>query len=410
MRSSHGIPREEDVTIQAPKSFAHLDVKATAEALIPDFQKLAARAEELRRVPDESVDLLKSSGLLQILQPAACGGRQLTMRAHVDAMATVARGCNASAWVLGVYHAHSWMLGHMSPQAQQDVYGANPDQAVAAVIGPRGKAVRKSDGTYVLSGFWPFGSGNAASEWLLLGCEVFDEAGDKLDDGDLLVPVADVVVLDDWHVAGLQGTGSSSIKCADVVVPAHRFLSLSALLENQTAPYADPDAPTLYKSQAGPVLGLCIASSATGVARGALDEFLKVVPGKKVMYTNHVSHEWGPLQKALGEAAAMIHAAELIIYRVADDIDDYAARGEKMPMSLRGRIRMDIAMAPRLCRDAVEKLYTIGGAAGLSLKSPIQRAARNLQAANMHGFLLYDSGAEIYGRILLGVDSGTVVI
>ena len=398
------------MTIQAPKSFAHLDVKATAEALIPDFQKLAARAEELRRVPDESVDLLKSSGLLQILQPAACGGRQLTMRAHVDAMATVARGCNASAWVLGVYHAHSWMLGHMSPQAQQDVYGANPDQAVAAVIGPRGKAVRKSDGTYVLSGFWPFGSGNAASEWLLLGCEVFDEAGDKLDDGDLLVPVADVVVLDDWHVAGLQGTGSSSIKCADVVVPAHRFLSLSALLENQTAPYADPDAPTLYKSQAGPVLGLCIASSATGVARGALDEFLKVVPGKKVMYTNHVSHEWGPLQKALGEAAAMIHAAELIIYRVADDIDDYAARGEKMPMSLRGRIRMDIAMAPRLCRDAVEKLYTIGGAAGLSLKSPIQRAARNLQAANMHGFLLYDSGAEIYGRILLGVDSGTVVI
>ena len=398
------------MTIQAPKSFAHLDVKATAEALIPDFQKLAARAEELRRVPDESVDLLKSSGLLQILQPAACGGRQLTMRAHVDAMATVARGCNASAWVLGVYHAHSRMLGHMSPQAQQDVYGANPDQAVAAVIGPRGKAVRKSDGTYVLSGFWPFGSGNAASEWLLLGCEVFDEAGDKLDDGDLLVPVADVVVLDDWHVAGLQGTGSSSIKCADVVVPAHRFLSLSALLENQTAPYADPDAPTLYKSQAGPVLGLCIASSATGVARGALDEFLKVVPGKKVMYTNHVSHEWGPLQKALGEAAAMIHAAELIIYRVADDIDDYAARGEKMPMSLRGRIRMDIAMAPRLCRDAVEKLYTIGGAAGLSLKSPIQRAARNLQAANMHGFLLYDSGAEIYGRILLGVDSGTVVI
>ena len=291
------------MTIQAPKSFAHLDVKATAEALIPDFQKLAARAEELRRVPDESVDLLKSSGLLQILQPAACGGRQLTMRAHVDAMATVARGCNASAWVLGVYHAHSWMLGHMSPQAQQDVYGANPDQAVAAVIGPRGKAVRKSDGTYVLSGFWPFGSGNAASEWLLLGCEVFDEAGDKLDDGDLLVPVADVVVLDDWHVAGLQGTGSSSIKCADVVVPAHRFLSLSALLENQTAPYADPDAPTLYKSQAGPVLGLCIASSATGVARGALDEFLKVVPGKKVMYTNHVSHEWGPLQKAHGEAA-----------------------------------------------------------------------------------------------------------
>jgi len=128
------------------------------------------------------------------------------------------------------------------------------------------------------------------------------------------------------------------------------------------------------------------------------------------MYTAHVSHEWIPVQKALGEAAGMINAAELVLYRVADDIDHYAALGERMPMDVRGRIRMDIALVPRLCRDAVEKLYTIGGAAGLTLKSPIQRAARNLQAINMHGFLLYDSGAETYGRILLGLDPGTPVV
>lgn len=386
------------------------NVKATAEALIPELKRHAARAEEMRRVPEESIDMLKSSGLLGVLQPKSHGGRELNMRAHVDAMIGVARGCNATAWVLGVYHAHSWMMGHMSQQALEDVYGEDPNAPVAAVIGPRGKATRHSDGSYTLSGFWPFGSGNAAASWLLLGTQVFDEKGEKIDEGDLLVPVADVQVLDDWHVAGLQGTGSSSIKAADVKVPAHRFLSLPLLIENQTAAYSDVNGSPLYKSQAGPVLGLCIASSAPGVARGALEEFLKVVPGKMVMYTNHISHEWGPLQKTLGEAAGLIHAAELVLYRAADDIDDYAARGEKMPMELRGRIRMDIAMVVRLCRDAVEMLYTIGGAAGLSLKSSIQRAARNLQAANMHGFLLFDSGAEIYGRIQLGVDPGSVVL
>jgi 3-hydroxy-9,10-secoandrosta-1,3,5(10)-triene-9,17-dione monooxygenase len=146
------------------------------------------------------------------------------------------------------------------------------------------------------------------------------------------------------------------------------------------------------------------------VARGALEEFLKVVPGKRVMYTAHVSHQWLPLQRALGEAAARVHAAELVLYRIADDIDDYARRGEKMPMALRARIRMDIAFVPRLCRDAIGELLTIGGAAGLSLRSPIQRAARNLQAICMHGFLLYDSGAEIYGKVLLGLDPETPVI
>ena len=386
------------------------NVRQVAESILPELRDRAALAEEMRRVPPENIDLLKQTGLLQTIQPATCGGDQLSMRAHVDVISTIAKGCNATAWVLGVYQAHSWMFGHMSEQAQKDVFGNGGDQAVAAVIGPRGKAVRRSDGTYLLSGFWPFASGNAASEWMLLGSEIFDEKGEKLDDGDLLVSKADLEVLDDWHVAGLQGTGSSSVKCTNLVVPAHRFLSLSALLENQTTPYTDPDAPTIFKSQAGPVLGLCIASGATGVARAALEEFIRVVPNKPVMYTAHITHQWTPLQRALGEAASKIHAAELILYKIADDIDDYARRGEKMPMEMRGRIRMDIALVPRLCRDAILELFTMGGASGLSLKSTIQRAVRNLQANCMHGFLLYDSGAEIYGRILLGLDPGTPVV
>jgi 3-hydroxy-9,10-secoandrosta-1,3,5(10)-triene-9,17-dione monooxygenase len=399
------------VTYMAPAArMFEADAITIATSLVPELRKRAHLAEELRMVPKENIDLLKKSGLLQTLQPAACGGQELSIRAHVDVLSTIARGCGATAWVLGVCQAHSWMFGHMSRQAQLDVYGESGDELVSAVIGPRGKAILAKDGTYTLSGFWPFASGNAHAKWLLLGSEIFDEQGNKLDDGDLLVPKSDVEVLDDWFVSGLQGTGSSSLKCKDLKVPAHRFLSLSALLENHTTPYTDPDAPALFKSQAGPVLGICIASGATGIARTALEEFLKVVPGKKVMYTAHISHEWQPLQRTLGEAACKIHMAELMLYRLAYDIDDHARRGEKMSMELRGRIRMDIAMIPRLCRDAVNDLMTIGGAAGLSLKSPIQLAARNLQATCMHGFLLYDAGAEIYGKVLLGQDPGTPVI
>lgn len=398
------------MTVHVTPRMAAADAKRIAESIVPELQKHAARAEELRMVPKESMDLVIQHGLLQTVQPASCGGHELNFRAHVDVLSTLARGCAATAWVTGVMQAHSWMFGHMSPLAQKDVYGETGNEAVAAVIAPRGKAIKRADGSFSLSGFWPFASGNGHSKWLLLGTEVFNEKGEMLDVGDLLVKRADLDIIDDWHVAGLQGTGSNSVKCKDLEVPAHRFVSLSAMLENQTTPYTDPDAPALFKSQAGPVLGICIASGATGVARGALEEFLKVVPGKKVVYTAHISHEWQPLQKILGEAACKIEAAELMLYRMADDIDDYARRGEKMPMALRGRIRADIAMIPRLCRDAVTDLLTIGGAAGLSLKSPIQRAARNLQATCMHGFLLYDAGMEIYGKVLLGQDPGTPLI
>ena len=386
------------------------DAKRIAQSIIPELRKRALLAEEMRRVPDESMKLIIDNGLLTTIQPASCGGQQLSMRAHVDVLSSVAEGCAATAWVLGVMQAHSWMFCHLPDQAQKDVFGDNGDTPVSAVIGPRGRAVRKADGSYTLSGFWPFASGNIHAQWLLLGSEIFDEKGDKLDDGDLLVQKKQLEVLDDWYVAGMQGSGSSSVRCKDISVPAHRFVSLSALLENHTTPYTDPDSPALFRSQAGPVLGLCIASGATGIAKNALEEFLKVVPGKRIAYTGHISHEWQPLQKALGEAATKINAAELVLYKVADDIDDYARRAEKMPMLVRARIRADIAFVPRMCRDAVLELMTIGGAAGLSLKSPIQLAVRNLIANAMHGFLLYDAGMEIYGKVLLGQDPATPVI
>jgi 3-hydroxy-9,10-secoandrosta-1,3,5(10)-triene-9,17-dione monooxygenase len=386
------------------------DAKRIARSIIPELQKRAQEAEDLREVPKASMELILKNGLLTTIQPKDCGGQGLSMRAHVDVLSSVAEGCAATAWILGVMQAHSWMFCHATDQAKRDVFGENGDTPVSAVIGPRGKAIKKADGSFVLNGFWPFASGNAHAEWLLLGGEIFDEKGNFVDIADFLVEKKSLEVLDDWYVAGMQGSGSSSVKAKDVPVPAYRHISLSALLENQSTAYSDPKAPALFKSQAGPVLGLCIASGATGIARTALNEFTKMVQGKKVAYTAHISHEWLPLQKICGESASKINLAEMLLYRIADDIDDYARRGEKMPMELRARIRADIAMAPRLCRDAVIDLLTIGGAAGLSLKNPIQLAARNLIANCMHGFLLYDAGMEIYGKVLLGLDPGTPVI
>ena len=226
---------------------AEADVKEIARSLVPEFRAREMQTEADRKVPAENIKLLADSGLLGIFR-AKWGGSALSMRAHVDAVSTVALGCQATAWVLGVYHAHDYIIGHMSPKAQEEIYSTNPPAAVAAVIGPRGKAIRQKDGSYVLSGFWPFASGNAASDWFLAGAEVFDADGNKLDEGDFAVPMSEMEFIDDWKVAGLQGTGSNSLKCTDVKVPAHRFVSLPAVLENQTPVFADPDAPSIYKS------------------------------------------------------------------------------------------------------------------------------------------------------------------
>src|SRR5665213_19294 len=149
------------------------ELKARARSIVADLKRLAPEAEKLRRLPRESVELVRQQGLFRTIQPKSCGGYALSMRAHVDVVSTIGEGCSAMGWVLGVCQAHSWMMGHFPPAAQQEVYGKEANTIVSAVIGPRGRAVKQADGSYVLNGVWPFGSGCEHSQWLLLGSEIY---------------------------------------------------------------------------------------------------------------------------------------------------------------------------------------------------------------------------------------------
>lgn len=385
------------------------EAAARARSLIPQLRIRATDAESLRRVPDENMRLVRDAQLLRVVQSAAAGGHGLGFRSHLEVVSAIAEGCTATGWVVGVGQVHSWMVCHMAPEARDEVYAIDPDALVSAVIAPRGQAVEQADGSWVLNGVWPFASGCQHSQWLLLGAELSDRKGEPVGDGDMLVPTFAVEIRDDWHVAGLQGTGSNTVVAKNLVVPAHRKLQLDAWLDRRSQTYDAPEAPAHLKGQSGPILALGISGSALGAARSALAEFRRVAKGKKIAYMPHLSDQWVVNQVALGVAAGKIHAAELLLFSVADAIDEYARRDETMPLELRGRIRVDCSLATRLLLEAVESLYMNGGASGLSAKSPLQRAARDIRAMNMHGLMLLETSAETYGRILFGLKPQTPI-
>jgi 3-hydroxy-9,10-secoandrosta-1,3,5(10)-triene-9,17-dione monooxygenase len=128
----------------------------------------------------------------------------MDFHAHLDVVEEVAAGCGSSGWCLGVLQIHSWIAGLLSEQAQKDIYDDDPDALIAAVLNPRGKA-RKTDGGYVVEGFWPFGSGSEHSSWMILGAQLLDDDHAVLDEGCFLIPATDIEIKDDWRVAGLRG-------------------------------------------------------------------------------------------------------------------------------------------------------------------------------------------------------------
>jgi 3-hydroxy-9,10-secoandrosta-1,3,5(10)-triene-9,17-dione monooxygenase len=300
-------------------------------------------------------------------------------------------------------------MAHFPQAAQAETYGANPDAIISAVIAARGKA-RAVEGGYVLNGFWPFASGSEHANFLFLGAALINESGETVDEGDLLVPISDIVIKDDWNVVGLRGTGSCSIVAKDVFVPADRYLSLPGLICGQTPGQALHEG-WLYRSAAVPVLTLALAPAALGTAQAALESFKKRLPGREIAYTQHEVQIDSPVTHIqAATAATKIDTAQLLLHHCADAIQAAAERGETMDFAKRARVRMDCAFAVRLCLEAVETIYLASGGSGIAETSTIQRASRDLHAINMHGLLTLETNAEMYGRVVLSLAPNTPLI
>jgi 3-hydroxy-9,10-secoandrosta-1,3,5(10)-triene-9,17-dione monooxygenase len=380
-----------------------------ARALVPTLRSLTAEADALRKVPPDSVAAVKAAGLYKVLQARRHGGYQMSLRTHIDTIAEVARGCTSTAWCMAVTHAHSWLMALFPEQAQEETYGADPDALVSAVIAPRGTA-RAVDGGYVLNGFWPFASGCEHAQWLFLGAAVNDASGEPVDEADLLVPIADITIKDDWNVVGLRGTGSCSVVAEDVFVPAHRYLSLPAAIMGE-APGMELHDGWLYRSAAVPVLALALAPPALGAADTAMEAFKERLPDRTVAYTQaEVQIDMPTTHMQAAKAATKIGIARLLLYRCADEIRAAAEAGQEMPLVERARVRMDCAQAVRECLEAVQILYLASGGSGIHEASPLGRAWRDLHAINMHGLLTIETNLEMYGRVLLGLEPNTPLI
>src|ERR1700752_692581 len=114
----------------APPRFEEL--LARAEALVPVLRERAPRAEQLRRLPEETIADLHSSGLFRILQPARVGGGELPFRALFQLTAVIGQGCASAGWVLANLAAHHWLLGMWPPEAQDEIWGPSRDSLITS--------------------------------------------------------------------------------------------------------------------------------------------------------------------------------------------------------------------------------------------------------------------------------------
>ena len=378
------------------------ELMARAEALVPALRERAAEAEDLRRMPDETLADLHSSGLFRMLQPARVGGSELPFRALYELTAVIGTGCGSTSWVLANLAAHHWLLGMWHPEAQEEIWGESPDSLISsALIFARGRAVR-APGGYRLSGRWPFSSGIDASTWNMFGAIFSDEETGQNEARMFLLPKSDYKVIDTWHVIGLAATGSKDVEVSDVFVPAYRTLSTERIRGGPNRG-SELNPGSLYRLPAVSLFGFAIAGVSLGIARGAISHFAATTRTRLSAYTGRNIADFTNIQVHLAEAAALTDAAEAMVLRDCDEATRITEAGIVPSLEQRARYKRDGAFAATLCTRAVDLLFSATGGNAIYARNPIQRAFRDVHAANAHYNLNWDVSGAIYGRVALGL-------
>jgi alkylation response protein AidB-like acyl-CoA dehydrogenase len=379
-----------------------------ARSLFPQLRERAAEVERARRIPDSTIAELQSAGLFKLFVPRRLGGQQVSVRTFLDVTAEVARGCGSTGWVTALINVCGWLGALYSEQAQQEVWGADPDARIAGVLTPSATATRVDDGA-VLNGRWAFASGCLHASWAVLGHPIVDANGTMIDQGLALVPIRDLGIEDTWFTAGMRGTGSNTLVATDVFVPNHRIISVPRAIEGE---YATPfKNEALYRAAFIPILSLILIGPQLGMARAALETVLEQVPKRGIAYTVYTKQAEAPtthLQLAL--AAEKIDTAHLHAYRAAADIDQAAAGGAYLDRLTRARVRMDTGYVARQCREAIEILLSVNGAGSFADGNPLQRMWRDAETASRHAVVGPEISQELYGRELLGLDTNITAL
>jgi 3-hydroxy-9,10-secoandrosta-1,3,5(10)-triene-9,17-dione monooxygenase len=376
------------------------ELVARAVALQPLLREHAGTGDADRRQADAVITGLTEAGLFRLLTPTRFGGLEANLRTILEVTGALGEADGAAAWLVSIASVPGWISGFASAQAQEDVFGAEPDARIAGGSAPA-PAQRVTGGLRV-SGRWAYASGAHHATWASLGAMVSDDAGNPVDAVLCLVPVAEVQLEDTWHTVGMRGTGSNTWVADDVFVPEHRIVSMGALVAGTGTAVTDE---AMYRLPFVPLATLSLLGPLLGIGRGALALTIHDAPRKAMHHTffAHQSDSVG-VQVQIAQAAMMLDTARLHAYHCADELDATAARGERVDYATRARVRASAGYAAQQVLDAINVLINVHGAASFAESSRLQQYWRDANTAARHAGLNSVVGYEILGKDLLGIE------
>jgi alkylation response protein AidB-like acyl-CoA dehydrogenase len=375
------------------------------DAVMESAEQIAALGpanESLGRLDDQAAKILRSSGVIRMMQPTTYGGTESHPREFAEAVMKIASLDGSTGWVAGIVGIHPWELAMADPRVQEEVWGQDVDTWLASPYAPMG-VLRPVEGGYVFNGRWQFSSGTDHCDWIFLGGALGDEEGKALVPPvhyHVILPRSDYEIVEGtWDVVGLRGTGSKDVIVKDAFIPDYRVIAFDRIVDGSAA--KDAGLGTLYRVPFSQSFPLGITSAVIGIAEGALAHHLAYqktrtfISGTKVKDDPYVLY-------AVSEAAAEIAASRTALIDNICRFFDQAEKGIDATFEERamGR-RVQVQAAWRAVR-AVDEIVNRSGGNGLRMDNPIQRFWRDAHMGMVHA--IHTPGAVFHASALTNLD------
>lgn len=347
----------------------------------------AAESEELRTMSPAIVAEMWGSGLMSAFNPVEAGGVEPSFGEMIETWIEMASQDGSFGWI-GIANLPSTFAAaaYLPDDGFAEVFTANDNHVtMGGQFFPNGQGA-VVDGGYRVSGSWSFGSGTGHAEYVCAGFFPLDDgqprmAADGLPEMQVaVIPRAQIVFKDGWHVQGLKGTGSYDYSVEDVFVPTHRTFPLFSRTPNRGSSPAT-------RMGLMPVTAAGHAAWALGVAKSMLDD-VQALAATKFRMSDMASLASRPtFQKNLAHHVSAWRAARLLILDAFSTAESVVADGQELTPMLRADMRAAAVYATDVARQCAEWAHLAAGTTAIREGSRLERGFRDIYTGTQHAFI-----------------------
>ena len=278
----------------------HLVKAPTLDEVIAEIARRREEFNQRSHVPRDMIEKMKAVGIFRASTPRCFGGDALAPGEFLRIVERVSEADGSAGWVTAFGSANIY-LASLPPQTQALIYANGPDQVYAGGLYPLQPA-REVEGGWEVSGHWRFASGCKGADWIGVGIGGTPANGGGATAGKPLTavfPAAEVQIVDNWNVVGMQGTGSHDLKLQGKTVDhAWTFVRGAAATIDEPL-YRYPSVS--YQAQVHAAVNL-------GLARAALDLVTAMSGSTKTVTGAPRLADRAYYRSELGKAEAMLRA------------------------------------------------------------------------------------------------------